>query len=55
MTDTRPTHGAAYKHLFIQPRMVPDLLKGFAARDWSDTLNFESLTALLASYVSHDL
>ncbi len=28
---------------------------GFAARDWSDTLNLESLTALPASYVGHDL
>ena len=55
MTDTRPTHDAAYKHLFAQPRMVQDLLKGFAARDWSGTLNLESLTALPASYVGHDL
>ena len=42
MTDTRPTHDAAYKHLFTQPRMVQDLLKGFAARDWSGTLNLET-------------
>ena len=55
MTDTRPTHDAAYKHLFSQPRMVQDLLEGFAARDRSDTLDLDSVTALPASYVSHDL
>ena len=55
MTDTRQTHDAAYKHLFTQPRMVQDLLEGFAARDWSDTLDLDSVTALPASYVSHDL
>ena len=27
MTETRPTHDAAYKHLFTQPRMVQDLLE----------------------------
>ena len=55
MTDTRPTHDAAYKHLFTQPRMVQDLLEGFAARDWSHTLDLDSVTALPASYVSHEL
>ena len=55
MTETRPTHDAAYKHLFTQPRMVQDLLEGFAARDWSDTLDLDSVTALPASYVSHEL
>ena len=51
MTD----HDAAYKHLFTQPRMVQDLLEGFAARDWSDALDLDSLAALPASYVGHDL
>jgi hypothetical protein len=55
MTDTRPTHDAAYKHLFTQPRMVQDLLEGFAAQGWSETLDLESVTALPASYVGHDL
>ncbi len=55
MTDMRPTHDAAYKQLFSQPRMVQDLLEGFAARGWSDALDLESLTALPASYVGHDL
>ena len=46
---------AAYKRLFSRPRMVRDLLSGFAARDWSGTLDFASLTPLPASYVSRDL
>ena len=45
----------AYKRLFSRPRMVRDLLSGFAARDWSAELNLGSLTPLPASYVSHDL
>ena len=35
--------------------MVQDLLRGFAARDWSGDLDFASLTPLPASFVSHDL
>ena len=46
---------AAYKRLFSRPRMVRDLLRGFAARDWSGALDFASLKQLPASYVSHDL
>ena len=46
---------AAYKRLFSRPGMVRDLLRGFAARDWSGTLDFDSLTPLPASYVSRDL
>ncbi len=45
----------AYKHLFSRPRMVRDLLHGFAAREWSGALDFASLTPLPASYVSDDL
>ena len=45
----------AYKRLFSRPRMVQDLLSGFAARDWSAELDLGSLTPLPASYVSHDL
>ena len=55
MTDMRATHDAAYKQLFSQPRMVQDLLEGFAARGWSDALDLDSPTALPASYVGHDL
>ena len=39
----RPAHDAPYKLLFSQPRMVQDLLRGFAARDWSDALDFSTL------------
>ena len=46
---------AAYKRLFSRPRMVRDLLRGFAARDWSGALDLASLKQLPASYVSHDL
>ncbi len=46
---------AAYKRLFSRPGMVRDLLRGFAARDWSGALDFASLTPLPASYVSRDL
>ena len=35
--------------------MVQDLLDGFAARGWSEALDLDSLTALPASYVGHDL
>ena len=45
----------AYKQLFSRPRMIEDLLHGFAARDWSGALDFASLAPLPASYVSHDL
>ncbi len=33
----------AYKLLFSRPRMVRDLLDGFAARGWSGALDFDSL------------
>ncbi len=45
----------AYKLLFSRPRMVRDLLRGFAARDWSDALDFASLAPLSPDYVSADL
>ena len=44
-----------YKRLFSRPAMIRDLLSGFAAQGWSDTLDFGSLDALPASYVSRDL
>ena len=48
-------HDAAYKLLFSRPRMVRDLLDGFAARDWSSALDFESLAPLPASFVGREL
>ena len=48
-------HDAAYKQLFARPRMVRDLLEGFAARGWSGNLDFGTLEPLPASYVSSDL
>ncbi len=48
-------HDPAYKLLFSRPRMVRDLLDGFAARGWSDALDFDTLAPLPAGYVSEDL
>ena len=48
-------HDAAYKDLFSHPRMVEDLLRGFAAPEWSDALDFTTLEKLPAEYVSDDL
>ena len=48
-------HDAAYKHLFSCPRMVKDLLRGFAAKEWSDKLDFSTLQKLPAEFVSDDL
>ena len=48
-------HDAAYKQLFSRPRMVRDLLEGFAARGWSGNLDFGTLEPVPASYVSRDL
>ena len=48
-------HDPAYKLLFSRPRMVRDLLDGFAARGWSGALDFESLAPLPASFVGREL
>ena len=48
-------HDPAYKLLFSRPRMVRDLLDGFAAHGWSDALDFESLAPLPASFVGREL
>ena len=55
MEKHRPMHDPGYKRLFSRPRMIRDLLAGFAARGWSETLDFDSLRSLPASYVSRDL
>lgn len=46
---------AACKNLFSHPRMVEDLLRGFAAEGWGGALEFESLQKLPAEFVSDDL
>ena len=48
-------HDAAYKLIFARPRMVRDLLDGFAARGWSDALDFDTLAPVPASFVNRDL
>ena len=55
MMTVRPMDDPAYKRLFARPRMVRDLLHGFAARGWSGALDFASLVPLPSSYVSPDL
>ena len=45
---------AAYKNLFSHPRMVEDLLRGFAARGWSERLDLSTLEKLSAEFVSDD-
>ena len=46
---------AAYKDLFSYPRMVEDLLRGFAAKGWSDALDLSTLRKLPAEFVSEGL
>ena len=46
---------AAYKNLFSHPRMVEDLLRGFAAKGWSDALDFTTLEKVSSEFVSEDL
>ena len=48
-------YDAAYKLLFSHPRMVEDLLRGFAAGGWSDALDFSTLEKLPAEFVSEEL
>ena len=48
-------HDPAYKRLFSQSHMVQDLLRGFVARGWSDALDFSTLRAVPASFVSDRL
>ena len=48
-------YDAAYKLLFSHPRMVEDLLRGFAASGWSDSLDFSTLEKLPSELVSDDL
>ena len=43
-----------YRTIFAFPRMVEDLLRGFAARGWADELDFSTLRKAPAEYVSDD-
>ena len=44
-----------YKRLFAFPRMVEDLMRGFAARAWAASVDFSTLRKLPAEYVSDAL
>ena len=43
-----------YRTVFAFPRMVEDLLRGFAAREWADALDFSTLRKMPAEYVSDE-
>ena len=44
-----------YKRLFAFPRMVEDLMRGFAAHEWAAAIDFSTLRKLPAEYVSDEL
>ena len=44
-------HDERYRTVFAFPRMVEDLLRGFAAREWAAALDFSTLRKLPAEYV----
>ena len=48
-------HDEIYKRLFGFPRMVEDLMRGFAAREWAAAIDFSTLRKLPAEYVSDEL
>ena len=50
----RPMHDERYRTVFAFPRMVEDLLRGFAAREWATELDFSTLRKLPAEYVSDE-
>ena len=45
-------HDERYKTLFAFPRMVEDLVRGFAAREQADALDFSTLRKVPAEYIS---
>ena len=47
-------HDERYRTVFAFPRMVEDLLCGFAAREWAAALDFSTLRKLPAEYVSDE-
>ena len=47
-------HHTRYKSLFAFPRMVEYLPRGFAAREWANSLDFSSLRQLPAEYMSDE-
>ena len=47
-------HDERYRTVFAFPRMVEDLLRGFVARAWADTLDFSTLRKMPAEYVSDE-
>lgn len=50
----QPMSDARYRTVFAFPRMVEDLLRGFAAAGWAGTIDFSTLRKLSAEYVSDE-
>lgn len=48
-------HDRSYRLLFSQPRMVEELVRGFAGETWIEQLDFSTLERVNASYVSDTL
>lgn len=48
-------HDRSYRLLFSQPRMVEELVRGFAGETWIGQLDFSTLERVNASYVSDTL
>ena len=51
---SRPVSDETYKTIFAFPRMVEDLLRGFAASAWAGALDFSTLRKVPAEYVSDE-
>jgi len=50
-----PMNDPIYKRIFSFPRMVEDLLRGFAKGDWIKRADFSALQKAPAEYVGDDL
>ena len=50
----RPMHDERYRTVFAFPRMVEDLLRGFAPHEWAAALDFSTLRKVPAEYVSDE-
>ena len=54
-TNMGNNYYGSYKYLFSNPELVRDLVLGFIPDDWLHSLDYTSLQAVNASYVSDDM
>jgi hypothetical protein len=47
-------HDGGYKALFSNPELVRDLILGFIPDDWLHSLDYSTLEAVNASFVTED-